>query len=74
MVELTVDRVATQVHASKVGLLASTAIHQMKLYESIFASRGLATVVPDDALQSQFTSMCKISHRKPLPVPLVSKP
>ncbi|MBT5451335.1 MAG: hypothetical protein HOK90_19245 [Gemmatimonadetes bacterium] len=29
MVELTVDRVATQVHASKVGLLASTAIQQI---------------------------------------------
>jgi len=57
MVELTVELVATQVHASRVGLLASTAIHQTKLYESIFASRGLATVVPDDALQSQLMKL-----------------
>ena len=57
MVELTVERVATQVRASKVGLLASTAVHQTKLYESIFASQGIATVVPDDALQSRLMKL-----------------
>ena len=57
MVELTVERVATQVQAGKVGLLASTAIHQTKLYESIFADRGLATMVPDDALQAQLMKL-----------------
>ncbi|MBT6586627.1 MAG: amino acid racemase [Gammaproteobacteria bacterium] len=57
MVELTVERVATQVQASKVGLLASTAIHQTKLYESIFADRGVATMVPDDALQFQLMKL-----------------
>ena len=57
MVELTVERVATQVQASKVGLLASTAVHQTKLYESIFADRGVATMVPGDALQSQLMNL-----------------
>ena len=57
MVELTVERVATQVQASKVGLLASTAIHQTKLYESIFAKKGVATIVPDDALQSRLMKL-----------------
>ncbi|MBT5724396.1 MAG: amino acid racemase, partial [Gammaproteobacteria bacterium] len=57
MVELTVERVATEVQASKVGLLASTAIHQTKLYESIFADRGVATMVPDDALQFQLMKL-----------------
>ena len=57
MVELTVERVAHQIQANKVGLLASTAVHQTKLYETIFADKGVATVVPDNALQSQLMNL-----------------
>jgi len=57
MVELTVERVAHQIQANKVGLLASTAVHQTKLYETIFADKGVATVVPDNALQSQLMKL-----------------
>jgi aspartate racemase len=57
MVDLTVEHVANQVQANKVGLLASTAVHQTKLYEKIFSDKGVATIVPDNALQSQLMNL-----------------
>lgn len=46
MVELTADRLAAQSPGARVGLLATSAVHRMGLYEQALARRGLRAVVP----------------------------
>ena len=49
MIEMTADALAVRATGHKrVGLLASTAVHNIGLYEKALAARGLETVSPQD--------------------------
>jgi aspartate racemase len=48
MVELTVVRIHGVTDAHRVGLLASTAVHQTALYSRALAARGTSVVLPAD--------------------------
>jgi aspartate racemase len=49
MIDLTADALAERATGHKrVGLLASTAVHNVGLYEKALAARGLETVSPQD--------------------------
>ena len=46
MVQLTVERIAASRAGARVGLLASTAVHNTGLYAAAFALRGIAVIAP----------------------------
>ena len=46
MVSLTVDQIAVSGRTTRVGLLASTAIHTTGLYAKALSAQGIATVLP----------------------------
>ena len=50
MVQLTVARLA-QLKISRVGLLASSAVHQVHLYRDALAAHGMTAVVPQQQAQ-----------------------
>ena len=57
MVSLTVEQIAASGRASRVGLLASTAVHNTALYATAFSARGIATVLP--ARQEEVMALIK---------------
>jgi aspartate racemase len=51
MIQLTVDRIGQHWPAARVGLLASTAVHNTNLYADALAAKGMGSVTPADQLQ-----------------------
>jgi aspartate racemase len=60
MIDLAVREVVTQTPDLKnVGLLASTAVLKLKLYEKLFAERGVALIAPTDNYQEDIMNAIK---------------
>jgi aspartate racemase len=61
MISLTVERIAARGDVHRVGLLASTAVIDTKLFASAFAAKGISTVLPPR--QEQIMALIKAVKR-----------